>query len=491
MVSGKTAVRTNTKWDNVLKPIDRYRYLIPRSYKPGMKVDCLIFSSPSLLEAACRDLSLEQAANVATLPGVIDRAIAMPDMHQGYGFPIGGVAAMDVDEGVVSPGGVGFDINCGVRSLTSPLHIDEVRPRLEDFVFSLYKAVPAGTGSDGKLTVSGRQLDRVLEKGARWAVEEGYATGEDLSHTEDFGCLEGADPSAVSERARKRGSTQLGTLGSGNHFLEIQYVQQIFDEQTAGDFGLFLGQLLIMIHCGSRGLGHQVCTDFVSTMKPVMDRYRLAPPDRELACAPIRSPEGQTYLGAMAAAANFAFANRQCISHWAQQVVDQLFGRDTRLKLLYDVAHNMAKLEVHRVAGADRQVLVHRKGATRAFPAGRAELPPAFKDSGQPVIIPGDMGRASYILVGTGQALAETFGSVCHGAGRLMSRTQARKGRQAADVIAELREKGVIARATSREGLTEEVPEAYKSVDEVVGAVDAAGLARRVARLKPVGVVKG
>ncbi len=484
-------IRTNTKWDGILRQIDDYRYSIPRSYKPEMRVDALIYSSPELIGQVCHDLSLEQAANVATLPGVVDHALAMPDMHQGYGFPIGGVAAMDLESGVVSPGGVGFDINCGVRLLMSPLSIKEVRPRMEELVQELFKSVPAGTGSDGRINLSIKQLDRVLERGAQWAVEEGYATPGDLDHTEEFGKMKGADPAAVSDRAKKRGHTQLGTLGSGNHFLEVQFVQQIFEKEIADEFGLFDGQVCIMIHCGSRGLGHQVCTDYVASIKPLMAGYGLTVPDRELVCAPIRSPDGQRYLGAMAASANFAWANRQCISHWTQQVFHKLFDKRATLQLLYDVAHNMAKFEKHSVGVEEKMVLVHRKGATRAFPAGRQELAQIFQDTGQPVIIPGDMGRASYVLVGTEQALKETFGSVCHGAGRLLSRTQAKKGRQAKDVIAELRSKGVIAKATTREGLTEEVPEAYKSIDEVIEAVHASGLARRVARLKPVGVIKG
>lgn len=483
--------QTNTKWDGILKKIDDYRYLIPRSYKPEMRVDALVYSSPELIEHMCRDLSLEQAANVATLPGLVDRALAMPDMHQGYGFPIGGVAAMDLETGVVSPGGVGFDINCGVRLLTSPLPVEAVRSQLEDVVEELFRNVPAGTGSDGKISLTTRELDCVLTLGSEWAVGQGYASADDLKHTEEYGKMSGADPSAVSDRAKKRGHKQLGTLGSGNHFLEIQQVQQILDREIASHFGLFERQVCIMIHCGSRGLGHQVCTDYVASIKPLMSKYGLTVPDRELVCCPISSPEGKLYLGAMAAAANFAWANRQLISYWAQEVLHRLFGKGAQLSLLYDVAHNMAKFERHRVDSQEKMVLVHRKGATRAFPAGRPELAQIFQNTGQPVIIPGDMGRASYVLVGTELALKETFGSVCHGAGRLMSRTQARKGRQAKDVIAALAEKGIIAKATTREGLTEEVPEAYKSIDQVIEAVRAAGLARPVARLIPVAVIKG
>lgn len=488
----KTRVlETGTKWDEILEAIDDYRYVIPRSYKDGMRVDGLIFSSPQLIDYVCHDLSLEQAANVATLPGILKNSLVMPDVHQGYGFPIGGVAAMDIEEGVVSPGGVGFDINCGVRLLMSSLPVQEVRPRLGELVDALFAAIPAGTGSEGPLKLRQSELDNVLRDGCRWALEHKYATESDIEHTEEGGVMSQANPAAVSLRAKKRGDSQLGTLGSGNHFLEIQFVEQIFDHSTAASFGLFEGQVCLMIHCGSRGLGHQVCTDYVSAMSPVMARYHITLPDRELACCPIRSPEGEQYLSAMAGAANFAFANRQIITHWTRQVMRKLFGMQGELQLLYDVAHNMAKFEKHRISGEERLVLVHRKGATRAFPAGRSELGRAFQESGQPVLIPGDMGRASYVLVGTEQALEESFGSVCHGAGRLMSRTRARKGRQANDIIEELLSAGIIAKASTRSGLTEEVPEAYKPIDEVVATVQNAGLGRRVARLRPVGVIKG
>jgi tRNA-splicing ligase RtcB len=434
---------------------------------------------------------MEQAANVATLPGIVQHSLAMPDMHQGYGFPIGGVAAMHPTEGVVSPGGVGFDINCGVRLLVSDLSIQDVRSKLENFMEMLFRGVPAGTGGGGRINLSAADLDGVLAGGTEWCVDEGYATKYDIEHTEEYGRLKNAVPSVIGDRAKKRGQSQLGTLGSGNHFLEVQFVQNIFDERTAQAFGMFKGQLCVMIHCGSRGLGHQVCTDYVSSLSPVMQRYGLSVPDRELTCVPIQSPEGQSYLKAMAAAANFAWANRQCIGHFAEEALRKVFGKEHKLTLLFDVAHNIAKFEQHKIDGKDMNVLVHRKGATRAFPAGRNEIPRAFHDVGQPVIIPGDMGTASYVLVGTDRALSESFGSVCHGAGRVLSRTQARKGRQAKDVVKELMERGVIAKASSREGLTEEVPEAYKSIDEVIETVDAAGLAKRVARLKPVGVVKG
>jgi tRNA-splicing ligase RtcB (3'-phosphate/5'-hydroxy nucleic acid ligase) len=484
-------LRTNTKWDKIVEVVDDNRYRIPRSYKNEMRVDAMIFSSPELIKHVVGDLSLEQAANVATLPGILGQALAMPDMHQGYGFPIGGVAGMDPDTGVVSPGGVGFDINCGVRLMSSPLMLRDIQPQMNELVTALFKAVPTGAGKDGRVRLDRQALDLVLRDGAKWAVREGYGTNDDLDCTEDGGFLSYAIPEQISDRAKKRGSGQLGTLGSGNHFLEVDVVDQILDREAADAFGLVENQICFMVHCGSRGLGHQICTDFVSTMAPVMKRNNIHVPDRELACCPINSPEGEAYLGAMAAAANFAFANRQCIMQFVRDVVKKIFGRDVKLSQVYDVAHNMAKFENHMVDGIEKRVLVHRKGATRAFPAGRPELAKRFQSVGQPVIIPGDMGRASYVLVGTQQALNESFGSVCHGAGRLMSRTQARKGRESKDVIAALKARGVIAIASSREGLTEEVPEAYKPIDDVVKAVKDAGLARPVARLKPVGVVKG
>ena len=484
-------LRTGTKWDSILEPLDDYRYLIPKSYKKEMHVDALIYSSPELIGQVCKDLSLDQAANVATLPGILGRSFAMPDMHQGYGFPIGGVAAMDPETGVVSPGGVGFDINCGVRLMASPLEFKDVESRLDDLVGRLFESVPSGAGKSGRISLSDRQLDEILSDGMSWAKREGYATNEDLSHTEESGRLTSASPDSISKRARHRGISQLGTLGSGNHFLEVDIIDQIFDRELAESFGLFDRQVCFMVHCGSRGLGHQVCTDYVSSMKTVMKKYSIEIPDRELACCPIDSDEGRSYLGAMAAAANFAFANRQCIMHFVRQVLKKSFGVKADLKLVYDVTHNMAKFEEHTVDGVIRKVLVHRKGATRAFPSGRDELGSAFRETGQPVIIPGDMGRASYILVGTQKALEETFGSVCHGAGRVMSRTQARKAQQSKDVVAKLKARGVVARASTRQGLTEEAPEAYKSIDEVIAAVSAAGLARPVARLKPIGVVKG
>lgn len=484
-------MKTGTKWDNLIVVEDEFRYAIPRHYKHGMRVDAKVYSSPELIGDVCRDLSLEQVCNVATLPGVIGHSFAMPDMHQGYGFPIGGVAAMDPESGVVSPGGVGFDINCGVRLLGSPFHHREIESKLESLVDALFKAVPTGAGKTGRIKLDPKEIKDVLSRGSSWSLERGMGHRRDLERTEDGGWQSLADPDCVSSRAIRRGANQLGTLGSGNHFLEVDLVEHVFDPELAAKFGLFQGQICFMVHCGSRGLGHQVCTEYVSSMAPVMRKYELDLPDRELSCCPINSPEGRQYLGAMAAAANFAFANRQCITHFIRQVVKKVFGKDHAVDLIYDVAHNMAKFEKHNVDGETKEVLVHRKGATRAFPAGRDELPSDLRPWGQPVIIPGDMGRASYVLVGEKRALSETFGSVCHGAGRLMSRTQARKGRESRDVIAQLKARGVIARASTRQGLTEEVPEAYKAIDDVIAAVKSAGLARPVARLKPVGVVKG
>ncbi|HXF05416.1 MAG TPA: RtcB family protein [Blastocatellia bacterium] len=478
-----------TNWREKLVKLDDYRYMIPRSYKPGMRTDVIIYVDETLLESVMKDLSLEQAANLAFLPGIVGRPIVMPDVHQGYGFPIGGVAATDAEEGVVSPAGIGFDINCGVRLLKSHLELDEVRSRLEAIVNDLFHAVPSGTGREGQISVSRAEMDNVLRLGAQWAVEQGYGREDDLDHIESRGCIPGANPKAASDHAKHRGADQLGTLGSGNHFLEIQYVDEIFDESAARAFGLSPGQVTVLIHTGSRGFGHQVCTDYLKVLRSAMEKYKIRLPDKEMAATYITSPEGQDYLGAMNAAANFAFANRQMITHWVREVFQRHFGDRGDLEILYDVAHNIAKFETHRVDGEPRRVLVHRKGATRALPAGHPELHEAYRAIGQPVIIPGDMGRASYVLIGT--AAEETFASSCHGAGRMMSRTAAKKGRDINQVRAQLASRGVIVKAASKDGVLEEVPEAYKDVNEVARVVEAAGIARRVARLRPIGVVKG
>ena len=474
-----------------LRKLDDYRWLVPRSTKPGMLTDAVIYADEHLLEQIVKDLSVEQAMNVAFLPGIVGRSLAMPDIHQGYGFPIGGVAATDLRKGVISPGGVGFDINCGVRLLGSTLGKDDVTPKLRELVNQLFRDVPAGTGSEGFIPCSWHDLDDVLERGAAWVVERGYGEAADVEFCEESGQMDGADPAKVSDRAKQRGRTQIGTLGSGNHFLEVQYVQKIFEPEIAERFGLAENQVVVLIHCGSRGLGHQVCTDYLKVMNEAMRRYGITLPDRQLACVPSQSPEGKDYLGAMAAAANFAWANRQAITHFARQSFAKVFGQGAELRVVYDVAHNIAKRERHRVGATEEDVLVHRKGATRSFPAGSPFIPRAYHDAGQPVLIPGSMGTASYVLVGTERAMEETFGTVCHGAGRAMSRTAAKKGRDARVETKKLEEQGIILRAETRDGILEEVPEAYKDIDAVVDVVHNAGLARKVARLRPLGVIKG
>lgn len=474
-----------------LERIDRYRWLAPRRARAGMLTDAVIYADERLIEPILKDLSIEQAMNVACLPGIVGRSLAMPDIHQGYGFPIGGVAATDWNRGVVSPGGVGFDINCGVRLLASNLKREQVREKLRELVNELFRDVPSGTGSKGHVDCTSKELESVLERGAHWAIERGYGVLEDLEFCEEEGRMQSADADKVSPRARERGRSQLGTLGSGNHFLEVEWVEKIFEPETAARFGLEPDQAVVLIHCGSRGLGHQVCTDFLKTMGSAMRQYGISLPDRQLACVPIRSPEGKAYLGAMAAAANFAWANRQVITHFTRKSFNTVFGEEARLRVVYDVAHNIAKRERYAMNGGEQDLLVHRKGATRSFPAGTAGIPGAYYDVGQPVLIPGSMGTASYVLVGTERAMHETFGTVCHGAGRAMSRTAAKKGRDARDVARRLEEQGILVRAETRNGILEEIPEAYKDIDAVIDVVHNAGLARRVARLRPMGVVKG
>jgi tRNA-splicing ligase RtcB (3'-phosphate/5'-hydroxy nucleic acid ligase) len=474
-----------------LERLDDYRWVVPRGTKPGMRADAMIFASEPLLDQILGDLSIEQAMNVAFLPGIVGRSMAMPDIHQGYGFPIGGVAATDWRSGVVSPGGVGFDINCGVRLLAGSLERGEAVPQMRELVNQLFRDVPSGTGSEGHVDCGHQELDQVLTEGAAWAVGRGLGQAEDTEFCEESGRMAGAQPGKVSEHAHKRGRTQIGTLGSGNHFLEVQYVERVFEPEAAARFGLRQGQVVVLVHCGSRGLGHQVCTDFLKVMNEAMRRYEITLPDRQLACVPIHSPEGQNYLGAMAAAANFAWANRQVITHFTRRSFAKIFGDGATLRVVYDVAHNIAKRERHRVNGEERDVLVHRKGATRSFPAGSPFIPAAYRDIGQPVLIPGSMGTASYVLVGTERAMEESFGTVCHGAGRALSRTAAKRGRDARVETKRLEEQGVIVRAETRDGILEEVPEAYKDIDAVVDVVHNAGLARKVVRLRPMGVVKG
>lgn len=474
-----------------LQPIDDYRYRIPQNRALGMRTDVVVYASAALLEQIRKDQSLVQAMNVATLPGIVGPSLAMPDIHQGYGFPIGGVAAIDAQYGVVSPGGVGFDINCGVRLVRTNLLVSDVRPRLKELIDQIFRDVPCGAGTEGRVHLKRSDLDDVLRNGSRWMVENGFGGARDAELAEAGGALGGALPDKVSDRAKERGMPQLGTLGSGNHFLEVQYVEEIHDAAAAGAMGIRQGQVVVLIHSGSRGLGHQVCTDYVALMNQVMAKYKITLPDRQLACAPASSDEGTSYLGAMAAAANFAWANRQAITHFLRGAFQRVFGKDTWLDLVYDVCHNIAKSETYFVDGRKREVLVHRKGATRAFPPGHREIPTEYQAVGQPVFIPGSMGTASWVLVGRQSALEETFGSVCHGAGRLMSRTAVRKGKDARQEQRKLEERGIHVRAESREGILEELPEAYKNVDEVIEVVHKARLAAKVARLRPMGVIKG
>lgn len=474
-----------------LEAIDEVRYRIARDERRGMRTDVLVFASKAILDQVRKDLSLEQAMNVACLPGIVGPSLAMPDIHQGYGFPIGGVAATDWKEGVVSPGGVGFDINCGVRLVRSNLTRDEVLPRLRDLVNQTFRDIPCGTGGAGHIQINEKQLKEILVNGSKWMVENDFGDPSDAEFAEEGGRLEGADPDQVSPRAKQRGRPQLGTLGSGNHFLEIQYVDAVHDQEAARALNIEPDQVVVLIHSGSRGLGHQVCTDYLGQMGAAMKKYNITLPDRQLACVPVQSPEGQSYLAAMRGAANFAWANRQAMLHFLRKSFEKVFGKSARLSLIYDVCHNIAKRERHVVNGEKKDVLVHRKGATRAFPAGHAEIPAAYRPVGQPVLIPGSMGTASWILVGSEGSMKESFGSVCHGAGRLLSRTAARKGRDAKEVLRKLEEQGIIARSETRDGILEEIPEAYKNVDEVIEVVHAAGLAKKVARLRPMGVIKG
>lgn len=478
-----------------LERINDFAWRIPKGYRPEMRVDGIIFASPSMLERLRGDQAPEQVVNVATLPGIQKASFAMPDIHWGYGFCIGGVCATDPAQGgVISPGGVGYDINCGVRVLRTDLTEAEVTPRLRDLVKALYRHVPAGVGEEGPFTFADKELRELLTRGAEYLVERGWGTERDLEYAEARGKLDGARPDFVSARAVARGRKQCGTLGSGNHFAEIQVVDRIFDERVARALGLQAGRVCVMIHSGSRGLGYQVCDETLHDFRGVPEKYGISLPDKQLACAPVHSPEGQRYLGAMRAAANFAWGNRHLLMHQIRQAFAEHFGKSWEslgMELIYDVAHNIAKLEDHDVEGESRRVCVHRKGATRAFPPGHPELPAEYQGLGQPVLIPGDMGRASYVLVGRQGSMTESFGTTCHGAGRAMSRTAAVKHSQGRNIQKELEAKGVIAMARSRRGLEEEQPDAYKDVDEVVSVVDSLGISAKVARLRPIGVVKG
>ncbi|TET51136.1 MAG: RtcB family protein [Dehalococcoidia bacterium] len=483
------------RWQGQLVKVDDYRWKIPEDYKAGMRVPGLIYASKEMLESMREEQTLEQVANVASLPGIVGYSFAMPDIHWGYGFPIGGVAAMDVRDGVISPGGVGYDINCGVRLLSTNLNEPEVRPRIKELINELFANVPSGLGSEGKIKVGQKEMEQVMIEGARWAVKRGLGYEEDLDVTEENGCLAGADPRKISDRATKRGMPQAGTLGSGNHFLEIQVVKEIFDSRISSIMGITqVGQILVLIHTGSRGFGHQVCTDYLRVMERAVSRYGIKLPDRQLACAPVESPEGQDYLAAMACAANYAWANRQCIAHWVRESFSRVLGKSPEelgMKQIYDVAHNIAKIEEHAVDGRKSKVCVHRKGATRAFPAGHKDIPRRYKDVGQPVFLPGDMGRCSFVAVGTQEAMDETFGSTCHGAGRMLSRGAAKRLLKGSDVVRELENRGIIVKAGNIPSLAEEASQAYKDITAVMDVVHQAGISRKVAMAVPMGVIKG
>ncbi len=475
-----------------LKQIDPYRWQVEPT--GTMRVPGIVYSSRTLAQSLHQDEALKQVANVATLPGIVKASLAMPDMHWGYGFPIGGVAAFDWNDGVVSPGGVGYDINCGVRLAATDMHHSDIRGQVKDLVDGLYRGIPCGVGSTGSLKLSEKELRAVLTQGSQWAVKKGLGRPEDIDHTEDTGCLPGADTAVLSDRALGRGTRQLGTLGSGNHFLEVGVVDEIFDPDAADAFGLFQGQVTVMIHSGSRGLGYQVCDDFLAFMTRHVKTLDIDLPDRQLACARIQSKEGRRYLSAMACAANYAYANRQVMLHHCRDIFQRVLHispRGLNMKLVYDVCHNIAKKEKHLVDGQPRWVCVHRKGATRSFGPGHPALSQDYRPVGQPILIPGDMGTASYVLVGTATAMQETFGSTCHGAGRVLSRKAAKKKSKGRSIGRELEDKGILVRWTGRFTMAEEMPEAYKDVSEVVGVVHGAGISKKVARLRPIAVVKG
>ncbi len=478
-----------------MNKLDEFRFEIPRSFKPCMTTSAVIFADDKMIKSVKADNAPEQAANVACLPGIVGKSLAMPDIHWGYGFPIGGVAAFDAESGVISPGGIGYDVNCGVKLVRTDLTVQEVGKDVKKIIDLIFTNVPSGVGEKGKLRLTTAQIDDVLEGGAEWAVSQGYGWQDDLQSCEEGGRMKTADSSKVDQKAKQRGAPQLGTLGAGNHFLELQKVEKIFDPDAARVLGIdSVDQVVVSIHSGSRGCGHQIASDYIRIMEGALRKYNISVPDRQLACAPVNSQEGQDCFMAMSAAANYAWANRQLILHWVRESFEQALGRkaeDMGMRCVYDVAHNICKLEEHAFEGRRRKLYVHRKGATRAFDSSRPEVVEKYRSVGQPVLIPGDMGSASYVLVGTAQAMAETFGSTCHGAGRLMSRTSAAHKYSANEVVSLLQSRGIYIRAASRDGIIEEAPGAYKDVDDVVRIAHGAGISKMVARLKPMGVMKG
>ncbi|HET6458622.1 MAG TPA: RtcB family protein [Nitrosopumilaceae archaeon] len=477
------------------KKIGNMEYRIEADSNRGMKVPVTIYADEALMQKMMTDRTLTQAINVSTLPGVQKHVVVLPDGHEGYGFPVGGVAAMDAEEGMISPGGVGYDINCGVRLIRTNLTEKDVRPKLKDLVTELFNSIPSGVGSKGAVKLNFSELDEVLVKGVRWAIDHGYGSNDDADVCEENGQIKNADPNKVSPTARKRGAPQLGSLGSGNHFLEVQKVQEIHDKEAAKRMGIYNeGQITILIHCGSRGFGHQVCSDYLRVSEHALQKYNITLADRELACVPNSSEEGESYRKAMFAALNFAWSNRQMITHWTRKAFERIFKQseaDLDMKLIYDVAHNIAKVEKHKIDGKLKSVVVHRKGATRAFPAGRDEIPQKYRDLGQPVFIPGSMGTGSWILLGQPNSMDLSFGSTAHGAGRMMSRSAARRNFTDVQVQKSLGDKGIFIKALTREGIVEETPEAYKDVDAVANVSHELGIATKVVKLVPIGVIKG
>ena len=476
------------------RKIGENQYQIDADSNSGMRVPVRIYADEPLLQKMLSDRTIMQAKNVSSIPGIVGQSIVLPDGHEGYGFPVGGVAAMDAEEGMISPGGVGYDINCGVRLLRSNLTEKDVRSKLKELVTDLFSSIPSGVGSKGSVRLTPSQLDEVLVKGVNWAIDNGYGSSDDADVCEENGQIQNADPNKVSDKARKRGAPQLGSLGSGNHFLEVQKVSEIHDEEAANRMGLKEGTITVLIHCGSRGFGHQVCSDYLRVAEQAMHKYDINLPDRELACVPNNSEEGESYRAAMFAALNFAWSNRQMLTHWTRKSIERVFNQteaDLDMKLVYDVAHNIAKVEKHKVDGKERKVVVHRKGATRAFPANRDEIPSKYRDLGQPVLVPGSMGTASWVLLGQPNSMDLSFGSTAHGAGRTMSRTKARRNFSEEDVKKSLSDKGIFIKALTRDGVVEETPQAYKDVDAVVNVSHNLGIATKVAKLIPIGVIKG